>query len=179
LKRLANFGFSAPEKLTSRKLCNRRNESISLRRGESLRARSGDGRHRGGGGPKARRVGGGGEQETSNPHEHGDRRAKKSHPEGFSLRGNQNPAHSIHRPRSSKEDSAMWLFVYEATLKKWITPASPCFLDAHPLFGAMLRRKISFYDLAKNVHTTRRELKFQRLQQLLTRRIFQHVERYF
>ncbi|MBV8894791.1 RNA-directed DNA polymerase [Bradyrhizobium sp.] len=75
--------------------------------------------------------------------------------------------------------SNMWLFVYEATLKKWIAPASPCFVDSHPLFGVMLRRKVSFYDVEKNVHTTKRELTLQRLQQLLTRRIFQNVERYF
>jgi hypothetical protein len=75
--------------------------------------------------------------------------------------------------------SNMWLFVYEATLKNWIAAASPCFVSSHALFGIMLKKKISFYDVTKNVYTTKRELQFQRLRNYFARRIFQNIERYF
>jgi hypothetical protein len=75
--------------------------------------------------------------------------------------------------------SNMWLLVYEATLKKWMPPASPCFVSAHPLFGPMLKKKISFYDVKKNVQTTKRELAFQRLRAQMAKFVFENVEEYF
>jgi hypothetical protein len=75
--------------------------------------------------------------------------------------------------------SNMWLLVYEATLKKWIVPATPCFVESHPLFGQMLKKRISFYDVKKNVWTTRREMRSQWLRNLFARRIFQNIDRYF
>ena len=75
--------------------------------------------------------------------------------------------------------SNMWLLVYEATLKKWIPPRSPCFVAAHPLFGLMLQKKISFYDIKKNVQTTKRELAIQRLREHMAKIIFENVDEYF
>lgn len=56
--------------------------------------------------------------------------------------------------RSMNDDgltSAMWLLAYEADLKGWLkgTPAS--FVDNHPFFGPLKKKKISFYDEKKNV----------------------------
>jgi hypothetical protein len=75
--------------------------------------------------------------------------------------------------------SNMWLLVYESTLKKWIPATAPCFVSAHPLFGKMLSKKISFYDVNKNVLTTKRELRAMRIRSRLSNLVFQNIERYF
>ena len=75
--------------------------------------------------------------------------------------------------------SNMWLLVYESTLKKWIPAKTPCFVTGHPLFGKMLDKKISFYDVNKNVLTTKRELKAMRIRSFLANLVFQNIERYF
>jgi len=75
--------------------------------------------------------------------------------------------------------SNMWLLVYESTLKNWLPAVNPCFVASHPLFGEMLKKDVSFYDVKKNVYTTRRELKIRRLRAFFARRIFQNIEQYF
>ncbi len=75
--------------------------------------------------------------------------------------------------------SNMWLFVYEATVKNWITRTNPCFVNAHPLFGPMLKKKISFYDEMRNVTKARKELRRQRIRDTLARRIFENIDDYF
>jgi hypothetical protein len=47
--------------------------------------------------------------------------------------------------------SDMWLLGYEADLKGWLTGATPNYVDAHPYFGPLKAKRISFYDTAKNV----------------------------
>lgn len=47
---------------------------------------------------------------------------------------------------------ATWLLAYEAVMKGWLTPATN-YLDAHPWFGPMARKKVSFYDTNANVQT--------------------------
>jgi len=75
--------------------------------------------------------------------------------------------------------SNMWLLVYEATVKGWLPKAAPCFVQAHPLFGPMLKKGISFYDEKRNITKARKELSKQRLHDLVARRIFENVEDYF
>jgi hypothetical protein len=83
------------------------------------------------------------------------------------------------KPVFDMRGEAMWLLVYEATLKKWIPAKSPCFVTGHPLFGKMLAKKVSFYDVSKNVPTTRRELKAIRIRALMANLVFQNIDRYF
>jgi hypothetical protein len=75
--------------------------------------------------------------------------------------------------------SNMWLFVYESTLKKWSQAKTPCFVAGHSLFGKMLSKRISFYDVNKNVLTTKRELRAMRIRSLLANLVFQNIEKYF
>jgi|SRR5450759_4162931 hypothetical protein len=75
--------------------------------------------------------------------------------------------------------SNMWLLVYEATVKGWIAKKNPCFVEAHPLFGPMLEKRISFYDEKRNVTKARKELQRQRIHDRLARLIFENVEDYF
>jgi hypothetical protein len=56
--------------------------------------------------------------------------------------------------RSMNDDgliSAMWLLAYEADLKGWLKGASASFVDNHPYFGPLKKKKISLYDEKKNV----------------------------
>jgi hypothetical protein len=46
--------------------------------------------------------------------------------------------------------SEMWLYAYEAVLKGWSTVSST-FLLADPVFGPLAARKVSFYDINRNV----------------------------
>lgn len=75
--------------------------------------------------------------------------------------------------------SSMWLLVYEATVKGWMPPHRPCFVNAHPLFGPMLRKRISFYDDRRNVTTTRKELRRQRAHDRIAKLVFANIDAYF
>jgi len=75
--------------------------------------------------------------------------------------------------------SNMWLLVYEATLKGWLPAAAPCFVSNDALFGPMLAKKVSFYDVNRNVPSTRKDLRTTSWQMFLSKIIFQNIERYF
>jgi hypothetical protein len=57
--------------------------------------------------------------------------------------------------------------------------SNPCFVEAHPLFGELKKRKITFYDENKNVKTTRVERQEARKHANLSKAIFEHVDDYF
>jgi hypothetical protein len=71
-----------------------------------------------------------------------------------------------------------WLFVYEATVKGWMQ-FNPCFVTAHPLFGELIKRRIKFYDVNKNVKRTKVELQESQRHANLSKAIFEHVDDYF
>jgi hypothetical protein len=75
--------------------------------------------------------------------------------------------------------SEMWLLAYEATLKAWVPKKAPCFVEADPLFGPMIRKGISFYDIRRNVPSTRKELRLGRREKSLLRFITAHLGEYF
>lgn len=47
--------------------------------------------------------------------------------------------------------SHMWLLAYEADLKRWLQGTSPNFIDLDPYFKVLKAKKISFYDIKKNI----------------------------
>ena len=51
--------------------------------------------------------------------------------------------------------SNMWLLAYEADLKGWLQ-GSTAYVDAHPYFGELKKRKVSFYDIKRNVKDIRK-----------------------
>lgn len=76
-------------------------------------------------------------------------------------------------------EGPMWLLIYEATLKGWISPATPCFIKSHSLFGELLKKKVSFYDMKKNVKKTKKELQDTGKSKKYSRIIFANVHKYF
>lgn len=75
--------------------------------------------------------------------------------------------------------SNMWLLAYEARLKNWLPKHNPCFVESHPLFGPMLKKKIEFYDTKRNVRTTKSETKSRLRARQVSRKIFAHLSDYF
>jgi hypothetical protein len=52
--------------------------------------------------------------------------------------------------------SNLWLVVYEADLKGWITPPIAGFVQNDKYFAELRRRKISFYDKDRGLENVRR-----------------------
>lgn len=72
-----------------------------------------------------------------------------------------------------------WLLIYEAILKGWLPKSTPCFVDNHPLFGPMIKKKIKFYNTKRNVKTTESEIKKTIKYQKILGMILTNVEEYF
>lgn len=53
-------------------------------------------------------------------------------------------------------ESNMWLVVYEADLKGWLTSPTAGFVQNHPYFGELRRRNVSFYDKERRLKNVRR-----------------------
>lgn len=72
----------------------------------------------------------------------------------------------------------MWLLAYEAALKGWWRGISDDYVRDHPLFGKMLKRGVHFYDEARNVRTTRSELRRIRFARRRYSALFHNLEEY-
>lgn len=72
-----------------------------------------------------------------------------------------------------------WLLIYEGTLKGWLPKATPCHVSSHPLFGPMLNKNISFYDVKKNVTKTAIEMKQRAKTNSVAKFIFNNIDDYF
>lgn len=61
--------------------------------------------------------------------------------------------------------SEMWLLAYEADLKGWLTPSDANFVSSHAKFKELKARRISFYDVKKNVPSIKKQQRdyFQKL----------------
>ena len=53
-------------------------------------------------------------------------------------------------------ESNLWLVVYEADLKGWLAPPAAGFVQNHPYFAELRRRKVSFYDKDRRLKNVRR-----------------------
>lgn len=76
-------------------------------------------------------------------------------------------------------DGPLWLLIYEASLKGWIAKKTPCFIQNHPLFGELIKKKVSFYNTKRNVKTTKKELFDARKRERVAKFIFAHLDDYF
>ena len=47
--------------------------------------------------------------------------------------------------------SHMWLLAYEADLKGWLTGTTQDFVDKDPHFSVLKKRRVSFYNVKKNI----------------------------
>ena len=76
--------------------------------------------------------------------------------------------------------SNMWLFVYETTVKRWVQPLTPCFVNAHPLFGPMLRKQESAIPMRNAMWSQRgARLTRQRAHDRVAKLIFANIDDYF
>jgi len=53
-------------------------------------------------------------------------------------------------------ESNLWLVVYEADLKGWLTPPVPGFVQNHAYFAELRRKNIAFYDKDRHLKNVRR-----------------------
>ena len=53
-------------------------------------------------------------------------------------------------------ESNLWLVVYEADLKGWLTPPTAGFVQNHAYFAELRRRNVSFYDKERRLRNVRR-----------------------
>jgi hypothetical protein len=58
--------------------------------------------------------------------------------------------------------SEMWLYAYEATLKKWTGAASKNFIKDDKYFGELFSRGVSFYDENRNIERLNNKLQRER-----------------
>lgn len=83
---------------------------------------------------------------------------------------------AIYEPNGLKDER--WLFVYEATIKGWMTDKAG-FVSKDPFFGPMKQKKISFYNENRNTLRTKTERKIETIQNLKSKFIFEHIDEYF
>lgn len=53
-------------------------------------------------------------------------------------------------------ESNLWLLAYEADLKGWLTPQTAGFVQNHPYFAELRRRKVAFYDEERGLTNVQR-----------------------